>query len=58
MTGLGGDEGHAERYDRLTLPFVQHYTPLLLAGAVVPDAGRVLDHGAGTGEVRTRVEIT
>ncbi len=55
MTGLPGEEGHAERYDWLTLPFVQQYTPLLLAGAVVPDAGRVLDHGAGTGEVSLEV---
>jgi SAM-dependent methyltransferase len=55
VTGLLGGEHHAERYDRLTLPFVQQHTPLLDAGAVVPDAGRVLDHGAGTGEVSLEV---
>jgi len=40
-----------QRYDRLALPFVRHYTRLLLHGTVVPDAGQVLDHGAGTGEL-------
>jgi trans-aconitate methyltransferase len=49
------DESPAERYDRLALPFVQSYTPLLLAGVAVPGAARVLDHGAGTGEVSLEV---
>lgn len=51
VTGPAGGETPAERYDRLALPFVREYTPLLLAGLAVPVGGRVLDHGAGTGEV-------
>lgn len=52
----GGDaESSAARYDRLALPFVRAYTGLLLAGVVPPAHGRVLDHGAGTGEVSLEV---
>jgi SAM-dependent methyltransferase len=56
MTSDPRAEPSAERYDRLALPFVRAYTDLVLQDLDLPRAGgRILDHGAGTGEVTLEV---